>query len=293
VPVLWRETSRADVVHGHGLLYLSSVLGLLAARRTRAVRVLTEHVGHVHYDNWILDRIEAAAIGSLGRLAAQSADGMVFLNDKVRDELAVLAPAAKLVCIPNGVDMECYRPPAPGERERLRRAFGWDEQPRVLFVGRLVRKKGIDLVTAVATRLADRACFVVAGPGHLEPSHNVEILGTLPPVRIAELYRAADIFLLPSRGEGFPLVVQEAMASGLPVVLADDPSYAPYLVDEGTRMAAPDVQTLVHALEPLLDPEMRGRAGAAAAGKAKADFSWTVAAEAHLRLYAELKASRQ
>jgi glycosyltransferase involved in cell wall biosynthesis len=83
------------------------------------------------------------------------------------------------------------------------------------------------------------------------------------------------------------------MASGLPVVLADDPSYAPYLVDEGTRMAAPDVQTLVHALEPLLDPEMRGRAGAAAAGKAKADFSWTVAAEAHLRLYAELKASRQ
>lgn len=293
VPVLRHQIARADVVHGHGLLYLSSALGLLAARRTQAVRVLTEHVGHVHYDNWILDRIEAAAIGSLGRRVARAAEGIVFLNDKVRGEMAALAPAAKLVCIPNGVDIERYRPPAPGERERLRRGFGWDERPRVLFVGRLVRKKGIELVVAAAARLAGRACFVVAGPGHLEPTSNVEILGTLPPARIAELYRAADVFFLPSRGEGFPLVVQEAMASGLPVVLSDDPSYAPYLVDEGTRTAAPDVQALVQALEPLLDAEVRGRAGAAAAGKARADFSWTVAAEAHLRLYEELRASRQ
>jgi glycosyltransferase involved in cell wall biosynthesis len=293
IPVLRREVARADVVHGHGLLYLSSVLGLLAAKRTQAVRVLTEHVGHVHYDSKILDRVEGAAMRTVGRLAARAAEGIVVLNDKVWKEMAALAPEAKLVRIPNGVDVERYRLPDPGERERLRKALGWDERPRVLFVGRLVRKKGIELVLSVAARLAGRACFVVVGPGHIEPASNVQVLGTLAPSRVAELYRAADVFLLPSQGEGFPLVVQEAMASGLPVVLADDPSYAPYLVKDGVRTSAPETQALIQTLEPLLDSEVRQFSGAAAAGKAQADFSWSVAAQAHLRLYAELRAARR
>ena len=88
------------------------------------------------------------------------------------------------------------------------------------------------------------------------------------------------------------MVVQEAMASGLPVVLADDPSYAPYLVKDGVRTTATEAQALVRALEPLLDPEVRRHAGEAAVGKARSDFSWSVAAQSHLRLYDELRAAK-
>jgi glycosyltransferase involved in cell wall biosynthesis len=63
-------------------------------------------------------------------------------------------------------------------------------------------------------------------------------------------------------------------------------------VKDGVRTSAPEAQALVQALEPLLDLEARGRAGAAAASKARADFSWEVAAQAHLRLYDELGAGR-
>jgi glycosyltransferase involved in cell wall biosynthesis len=290
--VVRREIGRADVIHGHGLLYLSSALGILAARRTQAVRVLTEHVGHVHYENPILNFVEAVAIATLGRAVAQAAEAIVVLNTKVWNEMVALAPSARLALIPNGVDIARYRLPAPGERTRLRHDLGWDDTPRILFVGRLVRKKGINLAVDAVARLGGRARLVVVGPGKLQAAPHVEILGPLPPARIAELYRAADVFFLPSRGEGFPLTAQEAMSSGLPVVLAEDPTYAPYLVEDGSRMAAADPAALARAITPLLDPSTRVRAGEAAARKARADFSRRASAEAHLRLYDEVRAAR-
>src|SRR5205814_5728233 len=97
--------------------------------------------------------------------------------------------------------------------------------PRVLFVGRLVAKKGVDVAVHAARAAGGAFELAVAGPGTLAPAPHVEALGALPRERVAELYRAADAFLLPSRGEGFPLTIQEAMASGLPAFVLDDPGY--------------------------------------------------------------------
>src|SRR5215470_4869846 len=136
--VLGREVPRADVVHAHGLLYLDGLLALRMARRGgRAVRLATEHVGHVPYESRLLDRVQALALATVGRASAAAAQAIVVLNDKVRAEMAALAPHARLEQIANGVDGERYRPPAPGERESLCRGLGWDATPRLLFVGRL------------------------------------------------------------------------------------------------------------------------------------------------------------
>jgi len=303
---LRRELAGADVVHAHGFLYMSSVVAMLSPGG--AARVLTEHVGHVPYESRVLDRGEAAAIATVGRIAARRADALVYFNDSVGAQLARLAPAVRRVRIENGVDLERFRPPEPGERERLREELGWDERPRALFVGRLVAKKGVD-VAVEAAKAGDGAFeLAMAGPGRLggappgpggggaappgaggggaAPPH-VSVLGALPRERMAELYRAADAFVLPSQGEGFPLTVQEAMASGLPVVLADDPSYSTHL--DGARSAARlvprDPAAIAAAVGAVLaDPDAR----AAARAHAERVFSWTEAADAHERLYAEL-----
>jgi D-inositol-3-phosphate glycosyltransferase len=260
-------------------------VALMLARRTSAVRVITEHVGRVGYSIRLLDRVERVAIAGLGRLTAHSAEGIVVLNEKVRIEMSTLAPLAKIVSIPNGVDTSLYRPAEPGERDLLRRQLGWDAVPRVLFVGRLVTKKGIHSAVSAVERLNGRVRLVVVGPGELQPGPFVDVIGPLPRPRVAELYRAADMFMLPSRGEGFPLTAQEAMASGLPTILSDDPSYAPYLTDEGTRAVPHEPEALAQAVLSFLLPEARMRAGRAAFAKARADFSWKAAALAHLRLY--------
>jgi glycosyltransferase involved in cell wall biosynthesis len=272
--------ARADVVHGHGMLYLSSALALrLGGRRT----VLTEHVGHVDYESPPFDRTQALAIRTLGRATARRARAIVVLNDKVGEEMRALAPGARVLRIPNGVDTRAYRPPEPGERERLRAHLGWDERPRALFVGRLVAKKGIDLALAAAA--FGRFELVIAGPGRAPAGANA--LGPLPRERVAELYRAADALVLPSRGEGFPVVAQEAMASALPVVLLDDPAYGPYLdgAGPGARTVAADPPAIAAALTALFGD---AAAGAAAREHARRAFSWARAADEHEALYASL-----
>ncbi|HEX8104367.1 MAG TPA: glycosyltransferase family 4 protein [Solirubrobacteraceae bacterium] len=299
LPVLDREIARADVVHAHGFLYMSSVLALLLARHRRpgAVRVLTEHVGHVDYETRALDLAESAAIAGIGRLSTRAAEGLITMNPKVADALRGLAPGRPVELIANGVDTEAFRPAAPAARAALRVRLGWDERPRVLFVGRLVAKKGVDVALAAAAAAPDAFRLVVAGPGRLPgpAPANVDLLGAVAPERVAELMQAADAFLLPSRGEGFPVTAQEAMASGLPAVLADDPNYAAHVggAGDGVRLVAPEGGAVAAALRELLaDPDARSAAGARAAAHAQRAFSWGAAMDAHEALFARLSARR-
>ena len=187
---------------------MSSALALALAARAGTRLVLTEHVGHVAYAQPALDRIQALAIGSLWTRVGAARPGS--RGAQREGALGDGRPRRRgpVVTIANGVDTAAYRPPEPGEREALRAALGWDERPRVLFVGRLVAKKGIDLAIGAAQRAAGAFELVVAGPGRAPEvlPASVRVLGAQPPARVAELYRAADALVLPSHGEGFPIV---------------------------------------------------------------------------------------
>ena len=140
----------------------------------------------------------------------------------------------------------------------------------MLFVGRLVAKKGLD--TALAATAATDGAFrlVVAGPGPLQPQgiRGVDVLGPIPSERVAELYRAADALLLPSRGEGFPVAVQEAMSSGLPVVMTNDPSYRRYLDGAGAGVRFVPTAPKVIAAPPGARFRPRGVGGGGPGGAA-------------------------
>ena len=298
LPEVRRRVAAADVVHSHGMLYMSSGVALEVARRRGRAAVLTEHVGHVRYESPLLDAVESAAIRSVGRATVRAAEAVVVLNDKVRDELLALDADRPIVSIANGVDTTTYRPASPHERAALRAELGWDEEPRVLFVGRMVAKKGIHLAVEAAAAAGGAFRLVVVGPGRPpgETSPAVELLGAQSPARVASLYRAADALLLPSHGEGFPITVQEAMASDLPVVISDDPSYAPYVAGAGpgARLVARDAGAIVDALKELLaDAESRRAAGSAAGEHARRSFSWARAADEHEALYQRLMRSRR
>lgn len=297
-PALWRvlgrEVAAADVVHAHGFLYLGTVAALAAARRSGVPAALTEHVGHVHYESRALNRLQAAAVASIGRRTARAADALVVYNDKVRAELGALAPGVRIEWIGNGVDPDRFRPSEDGERDRLRAELGWDERPRALFVGRRVAKKGLALALRTAAAGGGRFELVVAGTDRLDGAvpDGVELLGHVDPARMPALFRAADAMLLPSHGEGFPVAVQEAMASGLPVVLAADPAYEQHLRGAGEGAAAlvpAEAEALAETVAGLVaDPERRAAAGRAAAEHARTRFSFERVLDAHERLYREL-----
>jgi glycosyltransferase involved in cell wall biosynthesis len=294
--VLRREFRGADVVHAHGFLYLPSVLGLPLAKRAPSspVRVLTEHVGHVEYETRLLDRMESLAIATLGGACVRAAEAIVTLNTRVASELEPLARGRRIDFIANGVDVGRFRPAEAEERDALRARLGWTNGvPRVLYVGRLVEKKGIHLALSVADGANGEFELVLAGPGELPrpAAPNVRVLGSQSREQLEVLYRAADAFLLPSRGEGFPLVVQEAMASGLPAVLCRDPGYEPYLngAGSGVTLTDPDPDALLDAVRALLGNDA---ARADAVAHARRAFSLARAGDEHEALYERVREER-
>ena len=292
VGTLRREVSRADVVHAHGCLYPGSLTALALAARNDVRTVLTEHVGHVPYDNRLFDAVEASALSTLGRWSLRRADSVIVFNANVRELVAHLAPLAMVRWIDNGIDTDLFRPPEPGERARLRVELGWDDKPRVLFVGRAVAKKGFS--TALDALREGGGAFELAVAGHevAAPGPGLESLGPIPRERLASVYRAADALLAPSRGEGLPIAVQEALASGLPVVASDDPGYRETLREAGqaVTLMTPDGAEMGRALAERFRDRSNAAPVAEAVDFARRRFSvqrWT---DDHERLYEELTA---
>ncbi len=155
--------------------------------------------------------------------------------------------APVLEVIPNGADLEVFRPAAPGAKERFRRAHGLPPDARVLLlVGALVRK-GIETALAALAALPPEVHLVAVGAGpHARVTALARRLGVGDRLRLAapvsaieRFYHGADVFLFPTRYEPFGMVVLEAWASGLPVVASG--------VTGALEWATPDEHALVVA----------------------------------------------
>ena len=212
-----RETVRAaDAVHLHDCLYLANIVACIAARRASRPVIVTQHIGMVPYRNPLLRALLFLAYRVLGRLVLGGATQVVFISDAVKRYFeALVSFKAAPVLVPNGADTQVFH---AGERKP-------DNTLHLLFVGRFVEKKGLPFLRELAQRLP-QARFSFAGWGPIDPDEwklpNVRVLRNQSRSELAELYRAADLLVLPSVGEGFPLVVQEAMACGTPALVSNE-----------------------------------------------------------------------
>lgn len=225
-------------------------------------------------------------------------------------------PREKMRLIPQGVDIERFRPPegAVAHREGLGIPV---HGAVVVFVGSLIERKGIDLLLAAWEKVhanwpdatlvmvgrnefADdpaAAAFLEDHLGRLSESALRQVLqaGVRPDVE--EYLRAADAFAFPSRREGFGTVMIEAMATGLPCVVAELPDITDYIfaADGSTGRIVPqdDADALARELCLLLaDPDRAATMGAAARRRAAERFSMTQVADDYLDFYAGLAAAR-
>lgn len=246
----------SDVVLVHDCLYMSSLTALLAAKRARRPSLLLQHVGYVPYGR-ALDVVQRAAYLSVGRLSIALATRRASVSPHVPAFFRSIGIDAPFEVIPNGIDDLRFRVPSPEERAAARRAFGLPTSGGVvLFVGRLVAKKGIDrVVRAFEPLAASGAVLAVAGDGPLDgllDAPFVRRLGFVPAERMAEVYAAGDVLVLPSRGEGFPLTVQEARMCGLATVVSDDPSFRANLRPSADCVLAADDADITAGLASLL-----------------------------------------
>jgi glycosyltransferase involved in cell wall biosynthesis len=224
---LGRQVRSCDVVHLHDSLYLGNVVAYLWARWYRKPVVVTQHVGPIPYSSWVLRGLLGLANRTLARLVLGGSDQVVFISPRVQSYFARLFRFRRPpLYLANGVDTDRFCPAGEEERQAVRTRLDFPAERKVrLFVGRFVKKKGLPLLRELAaSRPQDLWAFIGWGPD--DPAKwnlsNVLPVGPLPQKDILKYYQAANLLVLPSVGEGFPLVVQEAMACGLPALISPE-----------------------------------------------------------------------
>jgi D-inositol-3-phosphate glycosyltransferase len=208
----------ADIVHVHDILYPSSFFATLLAKFYKKKVIITQHVPHVYYANRIINTIEKIVFCTMGLITLWAGSAVIVLNASVYQWVKRYTDA--VYYIPNGVDLKLFRSPTAQEKQAIRERYTIPLHDFVvLFVGRFVPKKGFDLLYN-AKDPAYLLVFVGGGiiPDYIKFDDSVKIIGPLPQEELALLYQASDVFILPSYGEGFPLSIQEAMATGLPII---------------------------------------------------------------------------
>lgn len=289
------EAEQFDIVHLHEPLVPG--LPLTVLHHSKAVNIGTFHaywglnIGYF-YANPVLKRFFKKLHG---RIAVSPAAAR-FVSRHFPAEYEI---------IPNGIDVERFGPgvePLPEFR---------DGKLNILFVGRLERRKGFKYLIKAFRRVKQElpnTRLLVAGAYSEKAQRRYEefvidhgladvcFLGYLPPEKLAQCYRTADVFCAPSTGgESFGIVLLEAMASGRAIVASDIEGYRSVVSHgvDGILVRPKDEEALAAALiQVLLDANLREAMGTNGWLKSQ-DYSWSKVAQRVLNYYERVRAERE
>jgi D-inositol-3-phosphate glycosyltransferase len=295
-----------QIIHSH--YWLSGWAGLLVKRSLGIPLANSFHtLGRVKDDS----RRQDEPPESLLRIAAEhevieGSDCVMASTPTEAQELLEFygADPNRLCTSPPGVDHRLFR---PGSKPRARQRLGLGKGPVVLFVGRIQPLKGLDVtvegMAAIVERHPDAILMVVGGPSgprgqaemtalrkravELGLAGNIRFVGPMPHGLVPDLYRAADVVVVPSRAESFGLVAAEAQACGTPVVGARIGGLIDVVDDGSTGFLIDGWDPADHAeavLRLLDDPELAAKMGAAAVVWSRR-FSWDATVRRYLELY--------
>lgn len=214
-------------------------------------------------------------------------NAFVALSKKALAWAMEVNPKVKSLYIPNGVDLDKFKPSGKAYKTGFKR-------PVVLCGGAFTSQKRMDLSIKAVAKLPEVSLLMVGGGGELKGEltrYGEKVLGTdrfkiltVPFDKMPEVYRAADVFTLPSRpSESFGNVLVEAMASGLPVVATKDPVRREIVGEAGILADPEDPYAYAKAIKFALQKKW-GNAPRKQAEK----FSWDSIAEKYDKLFQAL-----
>ncbi|KKL52569.1 hypothetical protein LCGC14_2284170, partial [marine sediment metagenome] len=239
------------------------------------------------------------------RLVAQGADRIICASEGERRALTEHygVPPARAVQVPCGVDTDHFR---PRSRVRARRRLCLpQDEPLVLYVGRIEPLKGIDILLRAAAETEGRFCLLVVGGDSRDARRKAELRRLAAEMGIAErvffqdavsherlplYYNAADICVVPSYYESFGLVAVEAMACGVPVVASRVGGLLETVRhgETGYLVSQRCPEPFAERLELLLDNELLRRSLGRMARSAVERFRWAEVASQVEDVYHEL-----
>lgn len=286
--------------------------------RTFALGMLPHLLRHgydaIHFSEYDLGRmllkwrrlfgLKSALIFSNGAPAPPDLYGCFDLIQEVtavrlEEAVAYGIPRERLRLVPYGIDCDRFTRGSAAERAELRRRHGVPPDAFVvLCVAALKRHhKRLDVLIDAAAGTNRPDLFLVACGQPTEETESLRrqaevmlrdrhLFLTLPHESMHEAYRLADLFVLPSLAEGFGIVIAEAMAAALPVLVNDAETFRWIVADDRCRVDMGSTTAIARRIRALADdPESRREIGASLAQQARARFDWQSLKAAYIDLY--------
>ncbi len=298
-PRLVKEIRRINPAIVQTYLFHANILGRMAARASRIKHVVSGIRVAERRGIWY-HRAE--------RWTDRWVNRHVCVSQAVRDFTVKMTGISieKMIVIPNGVDVERFANASAVPRESLPDCD--DENQIALFVGRLDQQKGVFDLLTVADKLREQfplLKWLLAGDGPLKPEmetriknmnlqDRVHLLGRRSD--IAELMQTADLFVFPSRWEGMPNVILEAMAARLAIVSCNVEGIDELLTDQQSGIIIPggDTSAMSNAVATLAqNAELRTNYAESAFRKVNNHFGWEQTVLQYQRLYESLLSDKK
>ncbi len=281
-----------DIVHAQAIG--AGITGLLAKRLWKKAYVVYCQGSEV-YLWWLFKR-------PIARSVLKNADEVITLTEDMKRQAQQLCDREMLV-IPNGVDLERFEDlPA---REMLRIELGFDQDEKViLFVGNLRSVKGARYLIEAMRLIKDKnasARLTLIGDGEergalqnhvkeLELERYVTFVGRVSSEKVPGYMAASDTFVLPSLSEGFPVVIAEAMAAGLPIITTRIGGL-PEIIQDGENGFLVEPMSPEQIAEKVLllleDDELRQRISSNNRARVK-EYSWESIVQKLEKVYQKL-----
>jgi len=250
-----------DVIHAHSHLYFSTNVAAFNRIFDHTPLAITNHGLYSQTaPKWLFD----AYLQTAGKWTFNASDTVFCYTNEDRRRLQERGITAHIEVVHNGIDTSRFTP--QGEAHE-----GIIGDPALLFVGRLVEGKRPDDALAAFASVHDvypEAGLNFCGTGplltdlkqqaeRLDVDDAVQFLGHVAYNAMPGVYRGGDLLILPSRSEGLPRTILEALATGCPVVTSDLPQLKPIVNKAGETVAVGDTEALAASLRELLDDESR------------------------------------
>jgi N-acetyl-alpha-D-glucosaminyl L-malate synthase BshA len=290
-----------QIIHSHQVISPTTI-GLIGRELMHKKVIVNPHSTTHGGDLGILLRLRPLTGGLRLFWMKKRADAFVAISQDIKDVLIGLGfPPNKIAYISNGVDTTHFSPLSAYSKAACRQSLNLSDGPIIVFVGRLVAVKQLDVLikafAGLVPNLPASAQLLIVGDGEerarlenqaveLGVSPQVRFIGSVANVR--PYLQASDIFVLPSRNEGLPVALLEAMACSLPCVASATGGILDVIRPGINGLMAPpgDVQALQSGLNILLsDSMLAAQLGRQARQDAHQNYSMEHTARDYVRLY--------
>jgi glycosyltransferase involved in cell wall biosynthesis len=240
-------TQEIDVIHSHGLVagFVCVFWGKIFKKKT----IVTTHS--------IYNFPKSGLYKNFTKLIFSLSDKVLCLsNQSVKEVINLGINRAKVERFVYWIDTAKFKP----SKTNLKRELGLVNNFVVLFVGRLIKEKGLIPLLESAKKFPEKVCLLIAGDGPLRERvettsrdvDNVRYLGKLDSEELVDFYNTADVLIVPSTSEeGFGRIILESLSCGTPVIGTNRGAVPEAIDDTVGLIVDPKVNNIVNAIKTL------------------------------------------